>query len=370
MESNIKKEIGDVDNELPPLNQWMIVYFPGSEPGFEYEVVNQKDVVTDFLETIDSLQKGSSVQINCGGKARVSAIVIAISDDQCYLEANMQKIVDEHSKDAIKNIIGLEQKKSKKRKLNRNSSGSTKSETSSDVSCASASGKDVNDESSIILVYEDASMVGTEVSMSTLNRSRTIILRDQETQTEDRAAEMNRDYLTIKKKYEDMKAEYQKFCNLFREVRTNMNDSLAVFENFDGNGKKPIKPKFCPPDENDVVDKENNKKMVTIGSNGTKVENKIYEAIKWGNHSAATKTLLKTCFTREVLATHSLTGKPSPAFINSNKKTKKRLNPLIVNDIIECIVKKCNVPEPMVRQAITSKCADENKLLRRRESNV
>lgn len=51
---------------------------------------------------------------------------------------------------------------------------------------------------------------------------------------------------------------------------------------------------------------------VTIGTNGTKVHRTVLDTVKWTSHSNATRKLLSTLFTREVLATHSLTGKPSP----------------------------------------------------------
>lgn len=54
---------------------------------------------------------------------------------------------------------------------------------------------------------------------------------------------------------------------------------------------------------------------VVIGSNGTKVHKSILDSVKWTSHSHATRKLLSSLFTREVLATHSLTGKPSPGKI-------------------------------------------------------
>lgn len=54
---------------------------------------------------------------------------------------------------------------------------------------------------------------------------------------------------------------------------------------------------------------------VVIGKNGTKVHKTILDSIKWTSHSNATRKLLSALFSREVLATHSLTGKPSPGMI-------------------------------------------------------
>ncbi|CAK1587095.1 unnamed protein product [Parnassius mnemosyne] len=63
-----------------------------------------------------------------------------------------------------------------------------------------------------------------------------------------------------------------------------------------------------------------------------------------------------------VLATHSLTGKPSPAF--PNKPAKKQLDPALVSDIVQTVVDHCRVPESVVRTSITTKCADESKMFR------
>lgn len=51
---------------------------------------------------------------------------------------------------------------------------------------------------------------------------------------------------------------------------------------------------------------------IVIGNNQTTVFRWVMDQIKWTSHSHATRKLLTTLFTREVLASHSLTGKPSP----------------------------------------------------------
>ncbi|XP_049821691.1 protein insensitive-like [Aethina tumida] len=101
---------------------------------------------------------------------------------------------------------------------------------------------------------------------------------------------------------------------------------------------------------------------VTIGSSGTKVSLLDYYGIKWDCTTKATRGLMDVLFTKSVMATSSLTGKLSPAF--RDRKRKKQLDPVIVNDIIECILRKFeNVAnKKLVRQIITSKCADECKL--------
>lgn len=43
-----------------------------------------------------------------------------------------------------------------------------------------------------------------------------------------------------------------------------------------------------------------------------------------------------------------------------------RLDPRRVADIVEVVSTKCGVSESMVRSAITTKCADENKMFKKR----
>lgn len=54
---------------------------------------------------------------------------------------------------------------------------------------------------------------------------------------------------------------------------------------------------------------------VVIGPNNTTVTRNVLTNINWNSHTAATRRLLRAKFSREVLATHSLTGKPSPGML-------------------------------------------------------
>ena len=109
--------------------------------------------------------------------------------------------------------------------------------------------------------------------------------------------------------------------------------------------------------------------QVVVGSNNTSVPVHVLRSIDWKNYKTATRKLLITLFTRETLATRSLTGRPSPAFHDRNKPVKGKLDQNIINDIIQVVTRKCNVQESQVRTAITTKCADENKMLRNRKDN-
>ena len=69
-------------------------------------------------------------------------------------------------------------------------------------------------------------------------------------------------------------------------------------------------------------------------------------------------------FDCETLAAHNLTGKLSPAFIDCNKPVEGQLNPIMVADIIHLMGKKKKLTTKQMRNAITTKCANENKILR------
>lgn len=58
--------------------------------------------------------------------------------------------------------------------------------------------------------------------------------------------------------------------------------------------------------------------LVPIGCNKSMVPKYVMRSINWSSYKAATRKLLITLFPRNVLATHSLTGKPSPGKIKIN----------------------------------------------------
>ncbi|XP_037827348.1 protein insensitive-like [Lucilia sericata] len=104
--------------------------------------------------------------------------------------------------------------------------------------------------------------------------------------------------------------------------------------------------------------------MVSIGPNNTRIPAKLYENMNWSSASIATRKLLMAIFDRNVLATHSMTGKPSPAFKDHGKPLKQQLDHLVLADIIFAVTRKCSASEKEVRNAITTKCADENKMMK------
>lgn len=160
-------------------------------------------------------------------------------------------------------------------------------------------------------------------------------------------------------------------------------------------GKKAVKRKYASKTaeqlKRDWSDNENDEDLqeqVPIGNNQTTVPRYILKRINWASHTSATRKLLTSLFSRETLASHSLTGKPSPgktfqhfalhynsynktfyisAFIDSDKAVKKQLDSKIISDVIQCVMMNCKVSETAVRSSITTKCADENKMMRQRQ---
>ncbi|XP_065358634.1 probable serine/threonine-protein kinase kinX [Calliphora vicina] len=124
------------------------------------------------------------------------------------------------------------------------------------------------------------------------------------------------------------------------------------------------------PKQSDIADKfeANEDGMVVIGPNGTMISKTALQAINWNLSGAAlTRKILMEVFGRETLAFHTLTGKPSPAFMDCDKPMKNQLEPLKVADIIHLVMEHTQLTAKEVRNAITTKCADENKMFRQRE---
>ncbi|KPI99886.1 hypothetical protein RR46_04860 [Papilio xuthus] len=109
----------------------------------------------------------------------------------------------------------------------------------------------------------------------------------------------------------------------------------------------------------------NNTDMVPIGNGSVLVPHKLLEDLDWSSYTSVTRQLLQAVFPRRVLATHSLSGKQSPAF--ANKPPKKRLDPKLVDDIVDTVSLRCGVDKRLVRSCITTKCTDEAKLYRNRQ---
>ncbi|CAH2008228.1 unnamed protein product [Acanthoscelides obtectus] len=297
----------------------MIIYIPYSDPGKEFEIVNQQELVN----TWDTLERGTKVTAKYGS-ARVQGIVVTISEDRSYLERNFRGITETFREDL-------------------------RSPTKSSRLLARK------------LIEGQIQGVQAEKRIE----KHVIKVMDRGTQTEESG--QGDDYETLKRKYRELKADLERFTNGMHDVQSNLDATMGTLRDIsskygDASSPSPSRASNASPGQENG---NHFKAKVQIGSNATKIDRTVYDAVNWSSYTAATRKLLITVFPRKVLATHSLTGRPSPAFVGLKEK-KIRLDPEIVDDIVEIVIKKCSVPATLVRSAITTKCADENKLYRKR----
>ncbi|XP_035444038.2 protein insensitive-like [Spodoptera frugiperda] len=107
--------------------------------------------------------------------------------------------------------------------------------------------------------------------------------------------------------------------------------------------------------------------LISIGY-GTMVPKHAYENINWACYKIATRSLLRLTFPKQILATHCLSGRKSPAF--PNKPAKMGLDPDIVRDVIVEVVRRCGAQENWIRSVIASKCSEEARIRRTQMSKL
>ncbi|XP_052743235.1 early boundary activity protein 2-like isoform X3 [Bicyclus anynana] len=159
--------------------------------------------------------------------------------------------------------------------------------------------------------------------------------------------------------YERPLLEQQLRLTKANESKNSKDDNIPC----EGRDYSPSGSSWAPSDEESSSDESD----VPIGSGKTLIHKDKFRKVNWKSYTIATRTLLLATFPRRILATHSLTGKRSPAF--QDKPAKMCLDPKIVSDIIIEITSKFNVKENLVRSAITTKCADECKMFKMRTLN-
>ncbi|XP_017047529.1 early boundary activity protein 2 [Drosophila ficusphila] len=114
------------------------------------------------------------------------------------------------------------------------------------------------------------------------------------------------------------------------------------------------------------VQKADGSTVYVLGPNGTQITAHQYGEVFWTNAPVATRCLLCVVFTSDELATHTLTGKPSPAFYGRERPPKLQLDPRKVDDIVVCVTNRTGGKERVIRATITTKCADTAKKYKRR----
>ncbi|EDX03486.1 early boundary activity protein 2 [Drosophila simulans] len=114
------------------------------------------------------------------------------------------------------------------------------------------------------------------------------------------------------------------------------------------------------------VQKEDGSAVYVLGPNGTQITAHQYGEVFWTNAPVATRCLLCVVFSSDELATHTLTGKPSPAFYGRERPPKLQLDQRKVDDIVVCVRNRTGGKERVIRATITTKCADTAKKYKRR----
>lgn len=114
------------------------------------------------------------------------------------------------------------------------------------------------------------------------------------------------------------------------------------------------------------IQQEDGSFSYVLGPNGTQITAQQYGNIFWTDAPVATRTLLSVVFSSDELATHTLTGKPSPAFYGRERPAKKMLDQGRVDDIVVSVRNRTGGKERNIRATITTKCADTAKKYKRR----
>ncbi|XP_017778740.1 PREDICTED: uncharacterized protein LOC108564255, partial [Nicrophorus vespilloides] len=153
--------------------------------------------------------------------------------------------------------------------------------------------------------------------------------------------------------------QYETMVNNKKELNRSLKKAIAdrdfrkeTFNSLPNNKKSNVKT---------IVEREET--FVILGTNNTKVAYLDYAAINWNNTRKPTKKLLGFLFSRQYLATHSLTGLASNA--SNVIKNARQFKEQLVEDIIEFVQSNSSCTKAHIRTSITSKCADEYKMYRK-----
>uniref|UniRef100_A0A0K8UZN2 BEN domain-containing protein n=1 Tax=Bactrocera latifrons TaxID=174628 RepID=A0A0K8UZN2_BACLA len=131
-----------------------------------------------------------------------------------------------------------------------------------------------------------------------------------------------------------------------------------------------VRTPSLPATLEELPDEDETSEFITIGPNGTRVLRTEFNNISWDSDSISTRNLLNIIFGEDMLATHTLSGKPSPAFKGRERPAKGQLDINKIDDLTHCVMQKTGCSERDVRTTITTKCADIAKKYRKRNINI
>lgn len=153
--------------------------------------------------------------------------------------------------------------------------------------------------------------------------------------------------------------------NASNQALQQMNVIDSNFSQFNNKRKRTESESITPSTTTYPPD---NDELVAIGPNRTTISAALLNNIDWQSHTVATRQLLRHKFSREMLATHTLSGKSWPNYTAN----KEQLDPYITSDIIDYVSRRCNICPQYVKNAISAKCGEEyrNMRLRMEKENV
>ncbi|XP_065172611.1 early boundary activity protein 1-like [Atheta coriaria] len=326
------------------VTSWVLVYFTDSDPGKEFEIIPRTRIsVQDNVELRPRLR----VKVFYG-KAKLEAYVVRESGDYYYLKENFKSLASQYTQDMVLNSIFVYDAEFQQ-----------KWECSlaeiEEVQVPAANGTMVLDPAVILEQYNTLKVRFDDLYRVQNEMRSTIVVLVERVQALTEKCERNEKNKETKDDTKD-KTETKDKADTKDKTDDKKDDKKT---------EKTPKPKEKEVEE--VEEEEDDDDMVYIGENRTPIPKDVYQTINWNSCSAATRKLLMAVFSKDILATHSLTGKPSPAFLNANKETKKKLDATKTSDIIDIVTRRCRVPATAVRNAITTKCADENKMCKKRK---
>ncbi|KAJ8712412.1 hypothetical protein PYW07_005254 [Mythimna separata] len=148
-------------------------------------------------------------------------------------------------------------------------------------------------------------------------------------------------------------------------IRDSLNENILKLQFFVKEQRRINKIIKLPRHEVDEVEKDMKFLEIVTDNLLSQLHNTNYEAVGaeevTENDDEEQSNGREQQNSQSVLATHSLTVKQFPSFMD--RPAKKILNPQLVDDILYTVSTKCRISKKkIVRNSITTKCTDKSKL--------